>query len=187
MAPLNVLFDALDMGSICSTVCHRHLSVLQRRRTLQLGAVGRPARSSGRPPGRPVSDHGHSFPSPPPRLSWPSLRDVGLERRNWSRSLLGIDRNGYCHRSCDDSDGRSGTGKKIWTGVSRLPKQSRRYAAKIEIVTLIQVFPPESLVGGSYEPHRSFFCPTQDYQHLVGLGGRRRIGRWYREHLLFFS
>src|ERR1700758_928462 len=46
MAERNVLFDALGLGSICSAICDRHLSVFHCGSALQLGAVGRPARSS---------------------------------------------------------------------------------------------------------------------------------------------
>jgi hypothetical protein len=113
VAGRNVLFDALDLGSIRSVICDRHLSVFQRRSTLQLGAIGRPARSSRRSPGRSARNHRHSLAGAPSCLPRPSLRDAGVECRNRPGRLLGPDRRGGRNRRRDDSHGGRRTGEAL--------------------------------------------------------------------------
>ncbi len=79
------------------------------RQRFQPGATRRYAGSSARSSPAATGDDGHSRPRAPSRLSRPSLRDAGLERRHRPRSLLGPDSIRDRHRSRNDQDGRQRT------------------------------------------------------------------------------
>jgi hypothetical protein len=141
MAEGKVLFDTVDLGAGHSAVYHRHLAVFDRGSGLQLGAIGWPAGSSDRSSGRSSGHHRHSLAGAASCLSRPSLRDAGLERRNWSRSLLAADRLGGGDGRGDDSHGRWGVGEALRRRVRRLPAAGPRGRTQAACMTpIVAVF-----------------------------------------------
>ena len=135
-------------------------------RALQLGAAGWSAGGSQREPAAEAGHDWNSFAGSPSGLPWASLRDAGVEYRNWPRGLLAAHRVRDCHRCRHDSSGGCGVGEEVWGGVSALSQDGASGDSKTDLMsmmreTALRAISGFFLVARIAVPARSFPAPEQ--------------------------